>query len=743
MTDGGDEELGMNVDALIRKAMDENRTSLNEAESKQLLRHYGVPVVKEFVASNTDEAVVRAKAVGFPVVLKGLGTRLIHKTERGLVRLNLNRVRDVRQAAMEIKETAGNDLEGFLVYHMLSGRREFAAGLFRDEQFGPVVMFGLGGILTEALGDAAFRIAPIDEVHASAMMDELRAVQLLGSFRGEQGVQREQMVRILMGLSRLGMEHPEISEVDINPLLIGHDGKITAVDALVVLGGMASQTSAHLPVDQKTIGRLFYPRSIAFVGASAKFSKWGYVLFTNVAAGNFKGNMYLVNPKGGEIAGKRVFKTVTDIPDPVDLAVVTVPADKVLELIPAFRAKGIRNMLLVTSGFSETGEMGRSLEQRLVKEARAAGIIILGPNTMGICNPHENLYCTYQHVRPNAGSTTLISQSGNLGTQLLAFAECEGVGIRAFAGSGNEAMITIEDYMESLENDDLTKTVVLYLESIKDGRRFFESARSVARKKPVIMLKGGRTQAGNRAAASHTGAMASNHVIFEAACHQAGIVLGKTSMDILDLSAAFSSLPLPAGNRVAIMTLGGGWGVVTADLCVEYGLSVPQLSDEIIAQINEILPPYWSHTNPVDLVAEMDLAIPMLLSEILLRWNGCDALIHLGILGRKTFVERMIESSCTVDPYCDRPFLETIPRHLLEFDGQYMEHVVRLMERYGKPVLGVSLIVDECSKTVTNVEGTFHKGVAFPTPERAVKALASMYSYRRWLDTEGSSFFTL
>jgi acyl-CoA synthetase (NDP forming) len=722
---------------LIRKAIREGRASLNELESKQLLRHYGVPVVEEFVVSDADEAVAQSEMVGFPVVLKGLGVRLAHKTERGLVRLSLKDAPDVRQAALEIAESAGSDLTGFVVQPMLSGRREFVAGLFRDDQFGPVVMFGLGGILTEALGDVVFRIAPLNEAHANTMMDELRSAKLLGNFRGEEPIQREHMVHVLMGLSRLCIEHPEVKEVDINPLLVGRDGEVTAVDALVILGADVSKPSTYLPVDTKVISRLFHPRSMAFVGVSATFGKWGYVLFTNVAAGNYKGPIYLVNPKGGEIAGRPVFRSITDIPGPVDLAVVMVPADKVLDLIPQLREKGIKQVLLVTSGFSETGDDGRRLEQWLVEEARAAGITILGPNTMGICNPHENLYCTYQHVRPNPGSMTLISQSGNLGTQLLAFAEREGVGIRAFAGSGNEAMITIEDYMESLESDDLTKTVVLYVESIKDGRRFFESARRVARKKPVIMLKGGRTQAGNSAAASHTGALASNIVIFEAACHQAGIVLGKTSMELLDLSAAFSSLPLPADSRVAVMTLGGGWGVVTADLCVEYGLSVPQLPPEIIAKIDEALPPYWSRSNPVDLVAEMDLSVPMTLSEVLMAWDGCDALLHLGILGRQFFVQRMIDSAFTVDPHCDRSFLKKIPHFLADYNMRYTEHVVRLMEKYGKPVLGVSLLAEGSSRIVTNVEGTPFKGIAFPAPERAVKALAAMYTYKRWLDLEG------
>jgi acyl-CoA synthetase (NDP forming) len=726
----------MEVIDFIKKATKEGKTALNEAESKQVLQRYDVSIVEECVVSDVDNAVLQAEAVGFPVVLKGLGARLTHKTERGIVKLNLPDAQAVRQAARKIEETAGSDLEGFVVQPMLSGRREFVAGLFRDDQFGPVVMFGLGGIFTEALNDVVFRIAPLDATHANAMIDELRSSKLLGSFRGEESVNRDQLVRVLMGLSRLAIDHPEVREVDINPLLVGQDGGVTAVDALVVLDKGTPTQYERPSVDPRAIYDLFYPTSIAFIGASAVFPKWGYSLFTNVAAGHFKGDIYLVNSKGGEIAGRPVFRSIADIPGSVDLAVVSVPAAKILELIPQFKEKKIRNILMVTSGFSETGEEGKHLEQKMVEEAQASGLLILGPNTMGICNPHINLFCTYMHVRPKPGSVALISQSGNLGTQLLAFAESEGIGIRAFAGSGNEAMITIEDYMDGLEHDDLTKTLVLYLESVKNGRRFFESARKIARKKPVIMLKGGRTTEGNQAAASHTGAMASNMAVFEAACSQAGIVTGKTSMELLDLSAAFSSLPLPAGNRVAVMTLGGGWGVVTTDLCIEYGLSVPQLPPEIIARIDQVLPPYWSRSNPVDLVGESDPSLPMIVSQILMEWDGCDAIIHLSMIGREYFSKRMIESAFSVDPNCDRPVLEKIPHLLSEFHATFTEHVVKLMEKYGKPALGVGFSGEGKSHMITDVEGTMHKGVVFPTPERAVKALASMYSYKRWLNSE-------
>lgn len=726
----------MKAAELILKARTEGRSALTEAESKEVLRLYGVPVVEERIAATPEEAAAVAEGIGFPAVLKGLGAKLTHKTERGLVCLNLRDAEEVRAAARRVAEAAGADLEGYLLQPMLTGRREFVAGLFSDPQFGPVVMFGLGGVFTEALDDVAFRVAPVDEQEAEGMLDELRSCKLLGPFRGEAAAARDRLVNVLTGLSRLAMELPDVTEADINPLLVGPDGSVTAVDALIVLGERPAANDPPPAIDPRAIARLFYPRSLAFVGASGTLGKWGYRLLCNVTAGGFAGPIYLVNPRGGQIAGREVYKSVAEIPGPVDLAVVTIPAAKVLELIPGFREKRIRNVLLITSGFAETGPEGRRLEEELVAAARAAGILILGPNTMGICNPHDSLYCCGSSVRPRSGTTAIVSQSGNLGVQLMGFAEQEGVGVRAFSGSGNEAMITIEDYMEAFEVDDLTQTVVLYLESVKNGRRFLRAARRVGKKKPVVMLKGGRTQAGNRAAESHTGALASNLRVFDAAARQAGIVVVEQPMELLDLSAAFSSLPFPRGNRVALMTLGGGWGVVASDLCVEYGLAIPALSPELIARIDNILPPYWSRSNPIDLVGEVGPRIPLQVLEELMEWDRCDAVIHLGILGMRATLTKMIGSIRAVDPAMDEKTLEAIPGVLAEFEKGFLGHAERLMEKHGKPVLGVNLLPDESARTITDIPGRSYKGVSFLSPERAVKALARMYAYRQWRDKQ-------
>jgi acyl-CoA synthetase (NDP forming) len=718
---------------ILEKVKSQKRTTLTEAEAKEVLKKYGIPVVEEKAVNTIEETEIEAQRAGYPVVVKGLGSRLTHKTEKGLVKLNLRNKEDVRSAALYIKKAAGNDLEGFLIQPMLLGKREFVAGLFRDEQFGATVMFGLGGIFTEAIGDVVFRLAPLDEKEARKMIDELHAQKLLGAFRGENAPDKDALIKTLVGLSRIGMEIPDIKEIDINPLLVTAEGKVTAVDALIVLGNTTNKKVPPLPINPKRIGNLLYPKSIAFVGASANISKWGHLIFSNVIAGKYQGKIYLVNPQGKDIADRKVFKSVADIPDTVDLAVVTVPADKVLCLIPEFERKAIKNVLLISSGFGETGVEGKILEDELVEKAREAGILILGPNTMGVCNPYISFYCTGPHVRPVAGGIVLLAQSGNLGTQILAFAVKEDIGIRAFCGSGNEAMITIEDFMDGFEIDELTKTVVLYLESIKNGRRFFESAKRVGKRKPVIVLKGGRTSAGANAAASHTGAMASDVKVFMAACRQAGIVQAEIPMDLLDFSAAFSSLPLPKGNRVGLLTLGGGWGVVASDLCEENGLKVPRLSEEVISSINKLLPPFWSHANPIDVVGDMNTETYMKILEELIRSPECDAIIHMGIIGRKLMIKATMESAVAVDKKYDSKFAEDSLRYLETFEKQTIDLTVQLMEKYNKPIIGVYLLNDDKTQMITNVNDYKYKGVNFITPERAVKSLAKMYQYSKWL----------
>ncbi|MFP4393399.1 MAG: acetate--CoA ligase family protein [Desulfohalobiaceae bacterium] len=718
----------------LQNALAKGQFQLNEADSKQILAAYGLPVVQETRAADLEEAKQAANRLGYPVVLKALGSELAHKTELGLVRLDIQDKQALEQAYTEIKAAAEDKLEGMLLQPQIKGKREFVAGLFRDPQFGAVVMFGLGGIYTEALRDVSFAIAPLSRKDALQMLEQIKSKTLLQDFRGEAKVDQEQLISVLLGLSRIGMDQPQIAEIDINPLLADPEGNLLAVDALMVL----QQGQDHLParpaIDPDDLGRLFYPKSVAFVGASEQMGKWGHLLITNVLSGGYQGDIYPVNPKGGWIAGHKVYTSLAEIPGKVDLAVVTIPALRAIELIPELQAKGIKSVVLIASGFAETGEKGRELEQELVHKARQAGILVLGPNTMGICNPHIDFHCTGTVVHPQPGSISMVSQSGNMGVQLLCFAQKQGIGIRGFCGSGNEAMLGIEDYLDSFAVDSLTQTVMLYVESVKDGRRFVQSAKKLAQKKPVILLKGGESEAGDKAASSHTGAMSSNSEIFEALCRQTGIIKVNWPMDLLDLAAAFSSLPLPKGNRIAIVTLGGGWGVITADLCAQNGLQLPELSQEIIDFVDQLLPDYWSRSNPIDLVGENDLELPGKVLEQLLKWDGCDAVINLGIMGRKHFLGRYIQAIRQADPEYDPELLKKAEELFSQFEEDYVQSIARLMTRYNKPVFGVKLESEEQGdKTVFKAQGQPFQPVFYQSPEKAVRACAQMYKYYDFL----------
>lgn len=728
------------ITATINNYIKSGIESLNEDRAKKIFKKLGLPVVQEIRLESIEDIHGAAQTVGYPVVLKGLAKQMLHKTEAGMVEVGITNEVHLKEAAQKMKSRAGESFEAFLVQPRIQGRREFTAGMFRDPQFGPVIMFGVGGVLTEALKDMVLRLAPLSEADLDNMLDNLKAKTLLGSFRGEAAVNRAELKSVLRGLSDLAMACPGVREIDINPLIISPDGSPVAVDGLMILEKPEScNTHVHQKIDLNDLYTTFYPKTIAFVGASAVPGKWGHLLPTNAYAGGFKGDIFLINPKGGTIMGRDVYKTIDDIEGDVDLAVVTVPASRVMDLIPALEKKHVKGMVLITSGFREVGDQGKQLEDEVMAAAGKAGILVIGPNTMGLCNPHASLYFSGANTFPLPGSTSLVSQSGNLGTQLLSFAEQQGIGIRGFVGSGNEAMITIEDYMQALERDNLTRTVVLYIESVKDGRRFFESAGRLSKNKPVVVLKGGRTQDGEKAASSHTGAMASDAGVFNAACTQAGIIQVKKPMELLDMATVFSSLPMPKGGRVAIMTLGGGWGVVTTDLCAEYGLGVPKLSKEIIERLNNCLPDFWSHGNPVDIVGEGDPEIPKICLEELLKWDGCDAVIHLGIHGRRILVNAMANAVLKTDPDTTKETADMFMASLLKEEEDYTRYTVEMTQKYNKPVVGVSLLTDELSRTLYRYDDLDYKGVFFPSPERAVKALAGMVRYKKWLDSTKTS----
>ena len=490
---------------------------------------------------------------------------------------------------------------------------------------------------------------------------------------------------------------------------------------------MKTTKQGHLISD---LEKMFHPKTIALVGASTTFGKWGQLISSNIIAGGYKGRILPVNPQKEKMFGLPVFGRIGDISDHVDLAFIITPARTVPTVLQACGEKGVTGAVIITSGFSETDHAGKDLEKEIVNIGREKGIRVVGPNTMGIIAPYADLFATGSHSRPRKGSVAFISQSGNLGNQLTHWAQQQGIGLSLFVGSGNEAMIACPDYLEYLEQDPQTQIIMLYIESVGMGPHFMKVATRVNQKKPVIVLKGGRTEAGRSAAASHTGSMSGEDTIFRGACRQAGILNAHVPSELLNLSAGFSSVPLPRGNRVGIVTLGGGWGVVTADECNERGLIVPSIPDHIIEAIDRYLPPFWSRGNPVDLVGSRDLDAPLVAVEELLKWDGIDAVMILGIVGRDEFVRLLIQSSRTADPDMSPEFLEQIEGMSRHYEETFVKKMIEFMEMYEKPVIGVSMATTE-KGTVRPVPGRRYAGVFYQTPETGVNVLARMVEYSR------------
>ncbi len=375
----------------------------------------------------------------------------------------------------------------------------------------------------------------------------------------------------------------------------------------------------------KKLENFFHPESIAVIGASANPHKIGFRVLGNILFGElptgddfeekinqmvkegkkaYPGKVYPVNIKGGEILGLKVYKTVLDIPDKVDMAVICVPPQFVKDTITQLGQKGCYSAIVITAGFGEIGN--KDAEREIVEEARKWGVRIIGPNCFGVFNTYLPLNATFSRDIPIKGPISFISQSGAVGASAIIYGKSEAIGFRYFVSIGNKADVTDADLLRVYGRDPKTKAIAIYVESFPDGREFYEAAKEVSWHVPIVALKAGRTEAGKKAASSHTGAIATSDVAVEAAFKQAGIFRAYTFYGLLDAARALGYQHPPTGERIAILTNAGGAGVITADYMYDLGMKLADLSEETIEKINEVCPPTWSHGNPVDVVGDAD-----------------------------------------------------------------------------------------------------------------------------------------
>ncbi|MBI4729014.1 MAG: acetate--CoA ligase family protein [Acidobacteria bacterium] len=477
-------------------------------------------------------------------------------------------------------------------------------------------------------------------------------------------------------------------------------------EALATTG--ATEMLPDLPA---LLARFAGARSVALVGASNDPLKWGNRILCNITEGGFAGRIYPVNPRESRIAGLEAYPSVGALPEIPDVVLVCVPAAAASRALEETARAGVKAVVVITSGFAETGN--EEAERELAEIARRRRLAMVGPNSMGYFSARVSLHAIMAGSRPARGGISFVSQSGNVGSQAMGRCHLHGAGFSLLFSIGNAAALDWADYLDFLALDEGTRVIALYLEGVRDGRRFLDRARAAATRKPVLVTKGGRSGAGAHAARSHSAALATPDGLFRGLVRQAGALLTASVEEMMDAAVALDVAPLPRGPRVGIITWGGGWGVLATDACVAAGLEVPALSEPTRAALDELLPPYWSGDNPVDLAGGLDHAAHLEALEILARDPGLDSLLVLGTLSAP-------------DPYLgDRVDLGLAAARIWGIETA--ERMVSLVGETGKPMVGVSM------GGVAPPPETVGKLPVYHTPDRAVACLARMVEYARIL----------
>jgi len=484
------------------------------------------------------------------------------------------------------------------------------------------------------------------------------------------------------------------------------------------------------------LSRLFDPKSIAVVGASSDPAKLGFQVFNSLAVskrmGSYKGELYPVNPRYREVDRLACYPDVASIQGPVDLAVVVVPARGTPSVMEDLARKGVPASIVVSGGFGESG--GADLENKVVSIARRAGIRLLGPNTLGLMDPYSGVdtfflpewkTTTNRHEaismpKPRPGSMVLISQSGGVGAALIDYIVGSGAGLRAFVGLGNQADVTLDEVISYYADDEKTRAILLYVEGVKQGRRLMEACSAASKRMPIVALKAGKTESGIRAAFTHTASMVGQVEVYRTAFHQGGIVEVSTIEDLFDAGKAMSMLPPPQGDRVAIVTNGGGAGVIAADSCEELGLKVPVLGSAAVGELRKLdreggIPPMVSPNNPLDLTGSADSKAFKLASDALLKGDPFDAWLYVTL------------------------------HHAPAVYDDVVDAIADVKEESGRPVVACDVGEAEWARIMRSKYES-HGIPCYPTPDRAAKALYFLSRYglfrkepETWRDTQSAT----
>jgi acetyl coenzyme A synthetase (ADP forming)-like protein len=580
------------------------RTLLSEDEGYELLKTAGVTIPRFQVAHTADDAATAAESVTFPAVMKVISPDIIHKSDAGGVITGIGSAAEAQDAFVRIRKSAeaykpGAVVAGIMVEQQLPPGLELIIGGKTDPTFGKVITVGLGGKLVELLHDVAIAVLPVDEPEIRSMIHGLRGYRLIAGFRDEPKRDEEALVSIISAINRMFLENPHITEFDINPLILYTTGAC-AVDArFYVDESLTAQEARQMPEMES---RIMAIHSIAVVGASTIPSKVGYAICRNLLT--FPGELYPVNPGSPDILGRKSYPGLASIPGNVDLAVIAIPAAGVPRVIEEAGQKKIPLVIVISSGFRETGKEGAALEEECLSLARKYGIRIMGPNCLGLMLPHLAINTTFDPVSARPGNLAFISQSGAIITTIVDWSLPEEIGFSAVVSIGNQADLTFEDFITWAGDDPHTKSIILYVEQIRYGKRFMDTVRKISNTKPIVAIKSGASRIGQKAASSHTGSLAGSYDVYRAAFHQAGVIPTSSIREAFQAAELLASEGYPKGTRAVIITNAGGFGVLASDYAERYGIGLVEFSPGLIQELDAVLPADWSRANPIDMVGD-------------------------------------------------------------------------------------------------------------------------------------------
>jgi acetyltransferase len=478
---------------------------------------------------------------------------------------------------------------------------------------------------------------------------------------------------------------------------------------------------------------LFEPRGVIVAGASTHPGKFGFVCLHNILTAGFEGRVFATNRDGAQVLGIDCLRSIEEVPDgAADLVFICTPASTNMDLLRSCAKKGVRAAFVASAGYGEAGEEGRAAEAALVALADEVGILLAGPNGQGVVSPPSKLCAQIVAPYPPAGHIGVASQSGNFVSSFMNYAQHSGIGISRAVSAGNSAAVTVPDFLDFYADDPETKVGLAYLEGINDGRAYYDRLRSVAARKPLVVVKGGSTAGGARAAASHTGSLATDDAVFDGALRQAGVTRAATIEEAFEAAATFATQPLPKGPRTVVYTTAGGWGVVTADAIARTDLELIELPDDLRRQIDTKLPPRWSRNNPVDLAgSETRDTIPEVM-EMVASHDGVDAVIFLG-LGIQSNTGRMEREG----PFYPDHGLERIVEYHDRQDARFAQAAADISDATGKPILTATelAVTDPSNAGPATVRASGR--LCYPSSNRAVTALAHLWHDARYRQRRG------